>query len=254
MEWLITHSWSILLVLIVGAVLGYYGVFEISARPRFEGLDSSGIQPVPDNVVMYSDGIMVLTVMNTRPYRFRLEWIDVAPIVDKEDVIRTTINEILGQGEIGVYEMNATNLLPHVMESGIVQIPAVDGKTQSVDFVICMSMTIFAGGTERNQIDCGEGHRISYISDPHDDGSGGGGGEFPDTCNDPLGVCPCEDESDCPLDCRVACIDGYCSDWCNTSPGEPCGALPDPLCSYCACVPTIANPNGECKLFWHSGC
>lgn len=38
-----THAWSIMVVLCVSAVLFYAGVFEATAKPRFEGLDSVGL-------------------------------------------------------------------------------------------------------------------------------------------------------------------------------------------------------------------
>ena len=52
-EWLMAHAWSILVVLSVSAVLFYAGVFETTARPRFEGLDAAGLRPIPEQVQLY---------------------------------------------------------------------------------------------------------------------------------------------------------------------------------------------------------
>lgn len=231
-EWLMSHSWAILVVVTVGATFMYLGVFETSPRPRFEGLGASGLQPTPDHVMMYYDGIMVLTVMNTRPYRYRLEWVEVAPIVDKEDTIWTIINDTLSQGSVGVYGVNATNLLPYVMEAGISRIPEASGRQNFVEFILCMNMTFFAGGTERNQVECGDGHGIQYIPDPHPNNGGGG-------CR--RAECPCITDDDCWLDCEVCIFDSrgdYCSGiWCETNYG-PGG--------YCAITET--HPRGECLL------
>ena len=119
-EWLMTHAWSIMLVLCVSAVLFYAGVFEASARPRFEGLDAAGLQPLPEQVQLYSDGVLVFTVLNTRPYSYTLEWVEVAPIADREDVIRTNLNAVLRSNQLGVFEVNASNLLGSIIEASIV--------------------------------------------------------------------------------------------------------------------------------------
>ncbi|MFH1788369.1 MAG: hypothetical protein ABH834_03200 [Candidatus Altiarchaeota archaeon] len=55
---MITHGWSVLIVLSVGMLLFHLGVFDTEAMPRFEGLRAAGVQPIPDQVHLYSDGVL----------------------------------------------------------------------------------------------------------------------------------------------------------------------------------------------------
>lgn len=161
LEWLITHAWSILIVLSVGATMFYLGVFEGSARPRFEGLQASGLQPVPDQVRLYSDGIMVFTVLNTRPYKHRLEFVVVAPIGDPGNIIQTVLNSVLGPGELGVFEINASNIYP-VEESSVLVFSGVSAKSETVDFNVWMNESYTAGGKTISHVVSGTGHQIPY--------------------------------------------------------------------------------------------
>ena len=249
LEWLMTHAWAIMVVLSVSAVLFYSGVFEATARPRFEGLASSSVQPVPEQVKLYSDGVLVFTVLNTRPYPIRLEWVEVAPIADKDDVVRTVFGTDITSGDIGVFNVNASNLVS-VFGASFLFFPDASAKNQFVDFIICWNESYSAGGSMRSHVICGKASNIAYISEPY---AGGGGASS--TCFEPLGYCPCEEHTDCPLtNCASGCVGGSCEDFCFLNPDFTCGPLPDPLCSYCACVPTAGEPLGECKLFWHSDC
>ncbi|MFH1788483.1 MAG: hypothetical protein ABH834_03795 [Candidatus Altiarchaeota archaeon] len=258
-EWLLTHSWSIIVVLSVSAVLFYAGVFEASARPRFEGLASSGVQPVSEQVQLYSDGVLVFTVLNTRPYPIRLEWVEVAPIADREDVLRTDIGELIGSGDVGVFNVNASNLLSGIMESSMFLVSLADAfpstttsmidevSTGTVSFFICWNESYIVGGRSSSHVVCGKGLRIASVSDSHSGGGGGGG----DTCLEPLGFCPCEEDGDCPaiLFCKGTCVGGSCEDICFIMPETFCPSM-DPVCEYCACVPSALTPEeGACKVF-----
>ena len=169
LEWLITHAWSILVVLSVSAVLFYTGVFEASARAQFEGLDAAGLRPVPEHVKLYSDGVMVFTVLNARPYSVEFEWVEVAPIADSDDVIRTNINTLFRQGELGVFQFNASNLYPYASAGFLLPLDAAADNLY-VDFHICFSEKSSAGGQQSSHTICGKAHNIraldeSYITD-----------------------------------------------------------------------------------------
>ena len=230
LEWLMTHAWSIMIVLCVSAVLFYAGVFEATARPRFEGLASSGVKPVPEQVQLYSDGIMVFTVLNTRPYPIRLEWVEVAPIADKDDVLRTDLGELVQSGDLGVFEVNASNILVTVGAS-LFFIPSASAGGEFVDFIICWNESYVAGGSSKSHVVCGKGLRITVVSDDYNPPTG-------DPCIDPDAHCPCETEFDCPLICQ-ACVDNKCD---NKFFCMPCA----PDCPVCTCVPWPEPPYAYC--------
>ena len=197
LEWLMTHAWSIMIVLCVSAVLFYAGVFEATARPRFEGLASSGVKPVPEQVQLYSDGIMVFTVLNTRPYPIRLEWVEVAPIADKDDVVRTDMGELVQSGDIGVFNVNASNILVTVGAS-VFFISGASAGSQFVDFFICWNETYIAGGKSSSRVICGKAWRITYVSEPYHSEPGACTG----SCK-----CPCTSDADCPDPCQHCMLD-----------------------------------------------
>ena len=233
-EWLMTHSWSIIVVLSVSAVLFYSGVFEATARPRFEGLASSGLHPVPEQVKLYSDGVLVFTVLNTRPYPIRLEWVEVAPIADKDDVVRTDIGELIQSGDIGVFNVNASNILVTVGAS-VFFVPAVDAASQFVDFFICWNETYIAGGTSQSRVICGKALNIVSVSEPY-------GGVL--ACSAPGGPQVCVVQEDCGIYC-MDCAGGYCHDSCSNDVAN-CGLTWDDPCDSCKCVATAESPLGTC--------
>ncbi|MFH1789315.1 MAG: hypothetical protein ABH834_08040 [Candidatus Altiarchaeota archaeon] len=254
-EWLITHSWSILLVLCVSAVLFYAGVFEATARPRFEGLASSGVQPVSEQVHLYSDGVLVLTVLNTRPYPIRLEWVEVAPIADREDVLRTDIGELISSGDIGVFDVNASNLLVSVGAS-VFFFPGAGASSQFVDFFICWNESYIVGGKSTSRVVCGKAWRIPYVSDPFSGGAYGGGGfTHPYPCDGPSGCpCYCLSEEDCLPNCEYCDNTGPCAD---ESPFDPyngccwkCVDLCYPYGPDLMCKSTASQPDGECASIY----
>lgn len=221
-EWLVTHSWAILIVLSVSAVLIYSGVFEAVARPRFEGLDAAFLQPVPDQVQFYSDGIMVFTVVNTRPYSVKFEFIEVAPIADREDVVRTVIDSFVPAGDLRVFEVNASNLLSTVEASLL--FPFV-GKaaSQTVSFHVCIRESFSGGGKQSSHRVCGIALNVESFKDPYP----------ADECI--TGGCPCDTAADCPLVCQGC--PGWCDNeiWCDTIYGD----------GY-SCKATGTHPEGEC--------
>ena len=232
-----THSWAIMVVLSVSAVLFYSGVFEATARPRFEGLASSGLHPVPEQVKLYSDGVLVFTVLNTRPYPIRLEWVEVAPIADKDDVVRTVFSDLIASGDIGVFNVNATNLLPPVGAS-VFFIPGVLAGGQFVDFIICWNELYIAGGKSSSRVLCGKGLRITVVSDVFSTPS-------VNPCADPYAYCPCESLDDCPLSCQI-CYPAVLptQPFCDNYLGA-CSSWGSPYETY-VCEATEANPDGEC--------
>ena len=233
-EWLMSHAWSIVVVLTVASVLVYVGVFEGSARPRFEGLNAAGVQPVGDQVKLYSDGVMVLTVMNKRPYSHNLEWVEVSPIIDKNDVIRTWLDDTIKQGDIKTYTVNATNLVPHISEGGILPIPEATAES-TVDFWLCMKETHSAGGTTNTKTICGEGINIIVLREPHTS----------DPCDNLPGESYCDDASVIDgircLPCQ-SCAGNVCMDDCDLMTDDDCED--DPFTGEtCVC-----GQEGECIL------
>ena len=244
-----SHAWASLLSCLPAL---FYSILVCSRQRRNRGLMASKhtpLQPHPDEIVFHSDGVLIMTVMNTRPYTVELEWVEIAPLVDEENTIRTNINSVISQGDAATYNVNGSNILPPA-EASVLAIPLSSAANTTVSVHMCVSLLFSARGSNHQQIFCEEAIKIAYIIEHY---VGGGGGIS--TCFDPLGVCPCEDVGDCPLsNCRSSCVIGQCEDGCYNHPDELCGPLPDPLCSYCACVPTAGEPLGECKLFWHSDC
>ena len=243
-EWLITHGWSILIVLSVGILLFHLGVFDVQATPRFEGLRAAGVQPVSDQVRLYSDGVMVLTVLNTRPYTMELEWVEVSPLADSSGVIRTDINAVLSAGELEVFEVNASNvyyisgasvfLLKSASAIGP-ETPTTTGPDTAVissyvDFNFCMSEAHSAGGQFSSHQVCGKALRIPVVDEQY-------GLSADCTLHQ---ACSCENDWDCPLWCQVC-----------GAPGGPPTYLCDnfylcPPGTFCA--KTDDYPLGECVV------
>ncbi|MFH1788410.1 MAG: hypothetical protein ABH834_03410 [Candidatus Altiarchaeota archaeon] len=210
-EWLMTHAWSIIVVLSVSAVLFYAGVFEATGRPRFEGLNAASIRPLPDQVKLYSDGVLVLSVGNTRPYNVYFEWVEVAPIANRSDVIRTTLNVMVGQGDIGVFSINASNL---------------DKNLPYVDFHITFSEYFTAGGKVVSHEVSGLARRIEVEQGPN-------------ICDQHL-VCSCSVHEDCPLVCQRCHYPGG-PDRCNNR--QYCASM---FGQDYECRRTEEHPEGEC--------
>ena len=158
-EWLLTHAWSIIIVLCLGLVLTHLGVFDTSATPRFEGFQVAGLQPLPDKVIMYFDGMMVLTVSNTKPYKINFEWVEISPLNGDDDTLRTSIQTIIDSGGIQTFEVNATNIIP-AMESSLMMASDVEGTKTTVDFRICIYESYSAGGKSNEHKVCGKAKKI----------------------------------------------------------------------------------------------
>ena len=230
LEWLMTHSWAVIVILLVGLTLAHLGFFEASARPRFEGLRAAGIQPIPGEVHLYSDGILVLTVQNTRPYSMRHEWVEIAPISNPEDRIRTTINGLLGQGDVGVYTINASNLAGTTAAS-ILLTTSSEAKTTYTDFLYSHQEThVIPGGSPQTKTYTdAKAIQITTYSTAWVGETGSHSG-----CERHV-ECSCNEKSDCSLDCQD-CIDNVCDNYFECS-----GAVGNTVC-----WPTESSPNGEC--------
>ena len=146
-EWLMTHAWSIIIVLTVSAVLFYSGVLETTGRPRFEGLAAASLKPMPEQVQLYSDGVLVLAIANTKPYKFTFDWVEVAPIADKDNTIRTTLDAQIPQGDIGIYYVNGTNLLGGISGAAVMMLPDARAGEDSIDFHYRHQESYHAAGT-----------------------------------------------------------------------------------------------------------
>ena len=227
-----THSWAIMIVLSVSAVLFYAGVFDATARPRFEGLASSAVQPVPEQVKLYSDGVLVVTVLNTKPYSVEMDFVDVAPIADRNDVLRTLLGVALSQGELGVFELNGYNLYAQFAESSVLLFPWVVAGEKRVDFHICLNESFSVGGTVSSQVVCGIMRQI-----PVDDGPS----HLIRNCDGPGDGLYCDDDTNCCLVCE-ACYLGICDDFYGCSEeSEAAGEI-------LTCTSTAAHPEGECLV------
>ena len=229
-EWLITHSWSILIVLSVGVLLFHLGVFDTQATPRFEGLRASGVQPVSDQVHLYSDGVMVLTVLNTRPYTMELEWVEVSPLADSSGVVRTDINAVLSAGELGVFEVNASNIYSVSGASVILPLDASAGSTH-VDFHICINEAHSAGGQFSSDTVCGIARRIPVVELPESSDGCPPGHDSTDF--------PCSVNTDCPLTCQV-CVMDICESY------SMCAGISDATGIPHTCKCTQDHRDGEC--------
>lgn len=232
-EWLMTHAWSVLIVLCVSAVLFYAGVFEATGRPRFEGLAASAIQPLPEQVKLFSDGVLVLTVLNARPYSVQIDFVEVAPIADRDDVIQTTLDIIVGQADYSVFQINASNVYGQY-SAFVLPVSFVSALEGFVDFNVCLGESYAVGGTSKGHVVCGKAWRIPVTSEASVDGAY-------DPCVEPCANCPCISHSDCPLWCQVcepmgesgACFNEHVDSSCSSQPGF-------------ICLSTEAHPEGQC--------
>ena len=237
-EWLMTHSWAVIVILLVGLTLNHLGFFEASARPRFEGLNAAGIQPMPAEVQLYSDGVLILTVRNTRPYTMRYDWVDIAPIGDPSDVIRTYLGNLLKQGDVGSYEINGTNLAGGSGAS-FQLLTDSSGKTTYTDFHITQQEThLIPGRDPETKTLNGKAWQITTYSTPHGGGGGvgGGGGGGPTGCQRHR-ACTCSEPQG--LTCQ-SCHDGYWDNYEGCYDGE--GAWPTEVCW------NNIQPTGSCIL------
>ncbi|MFH1788366.1 MAG: hypothetical protein ABH834_03185 [Candidatus Altiarchaeota archaeon] len=226
-EWLVTHGWSVLIVLSIGVLLFHLGVFDAEAVPRFEGLRASGVQPVSDQVHLYSDGVLVLTVLNTRPYTMEVHWVEVSPVDDENDVLRTDLNAILTQGELGIFYVNASNL-NSVSEASVVFPLKASADDVSVDFRLCIKEGYSVGGQPASDTACGIAKNIPVLDEPS--------GLVDCTVND---VCPCDTDDECPLVCQVCWWTPF-GNRCNNCVGCPMSCAGD------ICAATAEHPEGEC--------
>lgn len=201
-----THAWSIIIVLTVSAVLFYAGVFEAAGRPRFEGLAAASLKPIPDQVQLYSDGVLVLAVMNTKPYKFTFDWVEVAPIANQDDAIRTNLGGQIPQGGIEIYYVNGSNLLGGISEANIIMLPQAAAGTDTVDFYYRHQESYHAAGSSGTYTT--PWAKALQITVNLENSPGGGG-----SCDcKKHRSCPCGEppEDYCPqaFDCQV-CFDGF---------------------------------------------
>ena len=248
-EWLMTHAWSIIIVLSVSAVLFYAGVFEATGRPRFEGL-AAGLRPMPEQVQLYSDGILVLAIANTKPYKYTYEWVEVAPIADKDNTIRTTLGAQIPQGGIGVYYVNGSNLLG-ISEAAIITLPESLAREDTVDFYYRHQETYSAAGTSGTYTTpWATAHQIT--KNPENSPVGGSRGGSGD-CKQHL-QCACDGGNPCPLSCQV-CWGGICDNYRGCVGNEvvcqedPLGKLPG-VCDYPIYI--SCSGAGDCPLVCHT--
>ena len=116
-------------------------------------------------------------------------------------MIRTNLNAILKRGRINSYSIDATNLMPYVSESGLIQIPESKASISVIDFHVCIKESYSAGGRSESHTICGKGLRITAQDSPS---------TIFDPCGIPGAHCPCETNDDCPLWCQI----------CDESPGK----------------------------------
>lgn len=233
MEWLMTHMWAVIVVLVVGVALAYMGAFEASARPRFEGLAALGLRPFADQVQLYPSGFLVLTIGNSRPYNHRFEWVEIAPISDREDVVQTLVNMVFEQGDVELVVVNASNLLNQVVETSVLMVDEGAAKEKYVDFHICINESYKVGGRSESHVVCGKGFRIPYT--PSSGGSG-----LPQGCE-------CLVDTDCELSCEVCYYGGGPEEVCGICDGVyGCDLKSGEVGELLSCEVTAEHPEGEC--------
>ncbi|MFH1788219.1 MAG: hypothetical protein ABH834_02415, partial [Candidatus Altiarchaeota archaeon] len=212
----------------------------VTGRPRFEGLDALAMRPVPDQVKLYSDGVLVLTVLNTRPYSVQMDYVEVAPIADRNDVVRTNLNEVLRTNKLGFFEVNASNLLSSVYEASLLSLPEAVAGDSRVSFHIRFVESYLVGGKASSHTAEGKGINIPYMDAPSVDGD-------PCSLSPPGWTIPCGSGADCPLVCHWCSgggPEGLCGDECGNDPAN-CNPEAGPG-EVCKCVATEANPLGTC--------
>ena len=229
-----THAWSIIIVLSVSAVMFYAGVFEATGRPRFEGLAAASLQPMPEQVQLYSDGILVLAIANTKPYKYTYEWVEVAPIANQDDMIRTNLGGEIPQGGIGIYYINGTNLLGGISGAAVMMLPDARAGEDSIDFHYRHQESYHAAGIS-NTYTTPWAKALQITVNP---GTSPGGTASPPYCV--TGGCDCTKTPDCPLDCQV-CNLGKCDNDIGC-PGE-----------MVSCASTESHHDGECVVLDQPG-
>lgn len=229
-----THAWAIIAVMGLGLALGHLGIFDATAAPRVTGFNPTAVRPIPGQVQMYSDGMLV-TVINTRAHKVYLDWITVAPYADKSDVIMTQINDDLSPGELGIYFINSSNIQPTAPAS-LDLIKLAESATYTVDLYMAFQQRwtiarqdyiLISGGTLRN---------IPYTTEPSGETIEG------KDCTKHR-ECDCTENSDCPIpDCQV-CVGGKCDNEAGCPAGETCSvvlSIPDGLFLFDgACAPFV---------------
>ena len=252
-EWLMTHSWAIIVILLVGLTFAHLGFFDAQARPRFEGLNAAGIQPMPSEVQLYSDGVLVLTVRNTRPYTMRYDWVDISPIGDPSDTIRTYLGNLLRQGDVGSYLINGSNLAGGA-GANLLLLADTQGKTTYTDFHITQQEThLIPGRDPETKTINGKAWQITTYSTPH--GSGGGV-----TTTTTVTAVDCSKHRTCPcsepkgLGCQI-CYMGFWDNYAgcaNPDEGNTCQQLLIPFgeCNYFYLI-SCSSP-GDCPLPCHT--
>ena len=227
-ECLMTHTWAIAVLLTVGLVLSYLGVFETTARPRFEGLQSSAIQPIPDKVRLYSDGVLVLTVQNMKPHSINVDWVKVAPTADPNDVIQTNIGITMDQGELEIFEIDGSNLhVPPAAASAMI-LSETQGKVSTVDpFILEIGISYTIGNKKIEQVISFVGKFIEFWQEAYNVCLPGYCNKYSlDNCLDNCQQCENIEGDNCAL----------CTDRCEEIMGV----------SWYTCVSDVDDPEGIC--------
>ena len=245
-EWLMTHAWAVLVVLAVGIAFFQLGLFQTQATTQVTGFEKTALQPVPDNIKFYTNGLLIIEITNTRPYNVEIEFIEVSPLIDKEDVIRTNIEELVeGAGYLQLM-VNASNLVEGA-GSSVLFMQEINAGKSKVDAQICMQFESNLGGKTQASLDCGEITNLE-VSNPEEE----------DTCGDsacnlvtndcwPNGCFDCQalDESTrISMGLPVHC--GVCMNMCFP-PGERCYYPGETICLGIepeSCYEV--SENGEC--------
>ena len=178
MEWLMTHSWAVLVVMTVGLAMFHLGVFDTTATPSIKGFSGGGPRPLAGQVQYYRDGIMMLTLVNPYDRSVRLEWIDVAPLSDRSDRLKTYIGDDLDAGEIGIYYVNASNVHP-AGSAFIVPLEEASGD-QSVSCAVWIRWGLRVGDRTSLHLTTGEIYNAPYVDQDSPGISGPGGGDGDD--------------------------------------------------------------------------
>lgn len=170
---------------------------------------------------------MVLKVINTKPYKIQFGWVEIAPIGDQEDTIRTNINAFLEQGEIQEFEVNSSNIFQE-SEASLQLLPGQASANGFVGLHICIMESYKVGGSENAHTVCGRGNRVKTVDEKYD-------AEDEDIDCRVHGACACDVMfPDCPLSCQF-CFEGLCDNYQACADGHVCVWNPE-------------NPTGFCML------
>ena len=118
---------------------------------------------------------MMLTLVNPYDRTVRLEWVDVAPLADKTDRLKTYIGEDLGAGDIGVYYVNASNV--HPGDTAMILPIQQAEAAMSVSCAVWISWSIKVGSRLSEHVTAGEIFNAPYVDEDSPGVSGPSGVE-----------------------------------------------------------------------------